>query len=44
LIVAIDQDLALQVIARIVLSELDVKVAKAISEKWRENQKTQKNN
>jgi hypothetical protein len=37
LIVAIDQDLALQVIARIVLSELDVKVAKAISEKWRGN-------
>jgi len=43
-LIAAIEDLALQVIARIVLSELDVKVAKAISEKWRENQKTQTNN
>ncbi|MDP6476732.1 MAG: hypothetical protein QGG38_08515 [Nitrospinaceae bacterium] len=33
MIAAIDQDLALQIIAGMVLSELDVKVAKAISEK-----------
>ena len=42
--IAAIEDLALQIIAGIVLSELDVKVAKAISEKWRENQKTQTNN
>ncbi|MDP7058775.1 MAG: hypothetical protein QF434_10400 [Nitrospinaceae bacterium] len=36
MIAAIDQDLALQIIAGMVLSELDVKVAKAISEKMAE--------
>jgi len=43
-LIAAIEDLALQILAGIVLCELDVKVAKAISEKWRENQKTQKNN